>query len=314
MGILVKIKDMKDVVLLSGQANIPLAKKIANNLNTHLGDVFITQFSDGETYVDIREKIKGKQVFVIQSGSNPANQHLMEMLLLIDAAWRLEPKKIAAVFPFMPYRRQERIVETGEPISAQLVADLTETAGADEAIILDIHSTQTLNFFEIPVAHISATELIARYFLNLIKNGNWVLVAPDQGSLWHTKNAADVFKIPIVQILKKRTKHDKVTKMVIKGEVAGKNVLIIDDEINTAGTLIEAVNLLKHQKVDDIYFGCTHGVLSGPAIDRLRHAPIREIVITDSIVLPKEKKLKNIRVLSVAELLADAIKFEAKIK
>lgn len=279
-----------------------------------MGDVLIQRFSDGETYVDIRQDLADKQVFVIQSGSDPANENFMEMLLLIDAAWQLNPQKIVAVFPFFPYRRQERIVEKGEPISARLVADLTETAGADKAIILDIHSRQILSFFDIPIAHISATEMIAEYFLNLIEEKNWALVAPDQGSLWHTANAAAVFQIPIIQIIKKRTKHDKVAAMAIEGQVKNKNVLIIDDEINTAGTLIEAVDLLKHNGANDIYFGCTHAVLSGPATDRLRHAPIKEIVVTDSILLPKEKTLKNIKVLSAAKLLADAILFESEIE
>ena len=303
---------MNDLVIFSGSANIPLAQDIARSLNTPLGDVLIQKFSDGETYVDLREELKGKQVFIIQSGSNPANEHLMELLLMIDAAWQAEPKKIVAVLPFMPYRRQERQVEPGEPISSQLVADLIETAGVDKAIIMDIHTTKILNFFDIPVAHISATEMIAQYFKDKI-NDNWVLVAPDEGSLWHTQNAADVFNLPIVQILKKRTSHDKVASMYIKGDVFAKNVLLIDDEINTAGTLVEAVNLLKHQKAADLYFGCTHAILSGPAIDRLRHAPLQEIVVTDSINLPQEKKLKNLTVLSAASIIADAIKQEAAI-
>lgn len=303
---------MKDIVLLSGNANIPLAKKIAKNLKTHLGDVIITQFSDGETYVNIQADLADQQVYIIQSGSDPANHNLMELLLLIDAAWRLKPQKIVAVFPFLPYRRQERKVKPGEPISAQLVADLLETAGIDKAIILDVHSTKILDFFDIPVAHISATEKIARYFLDKI-DSDWVLVAPDEGSLWHTENAADVFNLPIIQIIKGRTRHDKVAKMKLQGEVKGKNILMIDDEVNTAGTLIEALDLLKHHGAKDIYFGCTHPVLSGPAINRLRHAPLKEIVITDSIFLPPAKKLPNIKVISVADIMADAIKQDAQL-
>ena len=287
---------------------------IARQLNIKLADCYISQFSDGETYVNIQEDLAGKQVFVIQSGSTPANDNLMEMLLLIDAAWRMAPEKIVVVLPFMPYRRQERQVEPGEPVSAQLTADLLETAGADKAIILDIHSRQILNFFDIPVAHISAVDKISQYFLPQVKKEDWVLVAPDEGSLWHTENAADIFHIPLVQIKKQRTEHDSVAKMYIEGNVYGKNVLLIDDEINTAGTLAQAANLLKHQKAEDIYFGCTHGVLSGPAIGRLQQAPIKKIIITDSIDLPEEKKIDKIEILSVADLLADAIKFEADIK
>ncbi|MBU1149229.1 ribose-phosphate pyrophosphokinase [Patescibacteria group bacterium] len=301
---------MEEPILLSGSANRPLAKKVAEELGIKLGDVLLQKFSDGETYLNIREQLAGKQVFIIQSGSLPANENLMEMLLLIDAAWRLEPKKIVAVFPFLPYRRQERQMKPGEPISAQLVADLVETAGADKAIILDVHSRQILNFFDIPVTQISATEKIAIYFKGLIRDDSWVLVAPDQGSLWHTENAADVFAIPIVQILKERTKHDRVAQMQLVGEIKNKNVILIDDEVNTAGTLVEAVSLLKREGAANIYFGCTHGVLSGPAIDRLTNAPIKEIVVTDSIAQPKEKITKKIKIITVADILAEAIKQE----
>jgi len=303
---------MNKFVLLSGSSNRPLAQKIARQLGTSLGQIDIQQFSDGETYVNIQVDIADQLVYIIQSGSNRANQHLMELLLMIDAAWRLNPQKIVVVFPFFPYRRQERKVKSGEPISAQLVADLIETAGADKAIIMDIHSTKILNFFDIPVAHISATEKIAKYFIDKIDD-NWVLVAPDEGSLWHTENAADVFDLPIVQIIKQRTRHDKVAKMKLQGSVEGKNVLMIDDEVNTAGTLIEALDLLKHEGAKDIYFGCTHPVLSGPAINRLRNAPLKEIVVTNSIVLPKEKQLPNIKILSAAEIIAEAIKQDAQI-
>lgn len=290
-------------LIFSGTSNHPLAQKLAKELKLKLGKIIIKKFSDGETYVNILENVRNKNVFVLQSGNSPANENLMELLLIIDALKRLKPKKITAILPFYPYRRQERKIEKGEPVSAELVVKLLQTAGVDKVITLDLHSPKIKKFFKIPVLEFSALPLFVNYFQRK-KLKNFLVLAPDQGALGRSKKLAKVLKIPLVKAFKKRFQHDQVTKAKIMGEIKNKNIIIIDDEVNTAGTVVKLVRKLKSQKVKEIFLIFTHSVLSGPAIKCLKQAPIKEIITTDTINLPKEKRLKKIKIISVAKILA----------
>ncbi|MEW6407732.1 MAG: ribose-phosphate pyrophosphokinase [Patescibacteria group bacterium] len=301
-------KFQKNFFLFSGLANLGLAKKIAKNLKAKLGKIQIEKFADGETYVNICEDIKKKNVAVLQSCSFPANENLMELLIILDAIKRLKPKKILVCFPFYPYRRQEKKTEKGESVTAELVAKLLETAGADRILLLDLHSKIVKKFFKISALEASAFELFAEYFKKK-KIKNLSVVAPDLGALNLNKKLAKNLDASLAYIKKSRgRKHDIIAKAKIYGNIKGKNVIMLDDEISTGGTLIKAVKLLKKSGAHDIYIAATHGVLAGKAIKKLAKSPIKEIAITDSIYQPREKRIKKIKILSVAEILAEALK------
>lgn len=306
---------MKNIKLLAGSSNLPLARKIARYLSLKLGEIEIQKFSDGETYVNVKEKVKGKRVFVIQSGFDPANENLVELLLIIEAIKRLKAKEIISVLPFYPYRRQERKVEKGEPVSAQLVARLLETAGLDKALILHLHSPKIKNFFRIPVKEIFSEPVFVNYFKKK-KLKNPVVVAPDQGALKLSKKLASALSFPYAYFYKSRQRmHDKVGLMKLKGGfLKNKEVIMFEDEINTGGTVVENIKELKKQKCLNIYIAATHGILAGPAVERLKKLPIKEVIFTDSINIPKEKRIKKIKILSCAKILAEAIKENAKDK
>lgn len=300
---------MTNSLLFSGSSNFKLAEVLAQKLKIKLGKIEIKKFSDGETYVNIKEVVKNKKVLVLQSGSYPVNENLMELFLILDALKRLNPQSIITIIPFYPYRRQERKVEKGEPVSAELVARLLKTAGADKIIVFDIHHPSIIKFFKGPFINIEFSSLLIDYFKKLIKKrGDWVVVSPDEGALDDSRRFAKVLHLPVVLIKKSRQRsHDVVKKIKIvreKDKIKGRNVLMIDDEINTAGTLVKCVSLLKEMDAGDIYMAATHPVLSSQAIERLRESPIKEIVVSDTINLSPKKRLRKIKVLSVANLLA----------
>lgn len=299
-------KTLANKVLLTGSSNIPLAKKIAKELGMSLGKATVKRFSDGESYVNIEEDIKDKQVYIIQSGSNPADHHLVELLQMIHAAHNLQPQKIVAVVPFYPYRRMEKIIEPGESLTFQLVADLLHTAGIDKIICMDLHKHRSKRFFKFQRKELRAFPAIIER-MRQKKLSNFVVVAPDKGSMPESKQYARELEVPLVKAFKTRKKHDQATISRIEGDVDGKDVIIVDDEINTAGTLTGVVDKLKGMGVRNIYYACTHAVLSGPAIERLSKSKIREIIITDTIDLPAEKRIPKIKVLSVAAQFAEAI-------
>lgn len=300
---------LKSPVILSGTASHPLAHRVASDLGLSLGNIEAKKFSDQETYINIKEPIKGKKVFVIQSGCCPANENFMELLLILDALKRLSPNEIVAILPFYPYRRQERKVENGESISAELVAKLIKTAGADKAITINLHSTTIERYFKIPLVHLTAWSVFINYFKKNISNINdFVIVAPDEGSIHRSKIFSREFKIPLAILPKSRPAHDQVEIATIIGDVKGKNIILVDDEINTAGTMVTAISTIKQAGAKDIFLACIHPVLSGEAILRLKNAPIKKILITDTICLPPEKKLRNMEVISVAPLISKAIK------
>lgn len=300
-------------VLISGQSNLPLARKVAARLKLPLGKITISTFSDGEKYVNIKEELKGNEVFVFQSGSYPANENLIELLMILDAVKRLGPKKIIAVIPFYPYRRQERKVEKGEPISAQMVARFLKISGVNKVIVIDLHHPVIKDYLRVPVKEILPLSVFAKY-LKKKSLKNFIVLAPDEGSIKRSGKFAQLLKLPLVTMKKKRAGHDQVAEadFFVKGgrslDLKGKNVIMIDDEINTAGTLVESAKKLKKELIKDVYFAATHAVLSGPAIRRLKKSPLKEIMVTDTILFPPEKKIVKIKVLSVAKLIAQEIK------
>lgn len=294
--------------LFSGTSNKPLAQKVAKELKIKLSKIDIKKFSDNETYVNIKEDMRGEDCFVLQSGSNPANENLMELLIIIDALQRLKTKKITVILPFYPYRRQERKLESGEAITSELCAKLLKVAGTSKLIALDLHTEKVAKYFKTPFEHLTAFDLFVDYFKK--KNlKNTIAVAPDEGAADINSKLAEKLDIDSYYIKKSRKrKHDKVAKMELTGRVKGKNIIILDDEINTGGTLMKAASTLKKKGAMKIYFVCTHGILSGDATSKLQKSKIDEIIITDSIYLPKEKIFGKIKVLSVSNIISKAIK------
>jgi ribose-phosphate pyrophosphokinase len=297
------------IMLFSGTSNEPLARKIAKELEHTLGKVLIKHFSDGETYVNVEEDVNNKKVYFIQSGSYPTNENLMELLIMLHALKKnnLHPKKVIAVVPFYPYRRMEKTTELGESLTFELVADLLKTAGIDKIICMDLHKHRSKRFFKFQRRELRALPVLAEY-LKKKDLSNMVIVAPDKGSMPESKKYSRALNIPIVKAYKKRKKHDEAIIKKIVGEIKDKDVIIIDDEVNTAGTLQSVVTAIKEKGARDIYFACTHAVLSGPAVERLKSSPIKEVIVTDTINIPEEKKIDKLKIISVAHLFAEAIR------
>jgi len=303
------IKTIGNLRLISGTSNQALADAISRKLNVSLTPVKISKFIDGESYARILEKVRGEDVFIIQPTCYPVNDHLMELLILTDAVRRASAGRINLVIPFFGYARQDRKNLEREAITAKLVANLITVAGANRVIIVDIHSDQIEGFFDIPVDHIRALSRIAKYFKKLDLR-DFVVVAPDEGSVKVNNKLSQILGVPLVVISKQRdkTKVDSFEHIMLLGDVKGKNVIIIDDEINTGGTIVRAAELLKKHGAKEVYVSCTHAILAGPAIERLEKAPIKEVVVTDTIPLPEEKRIGKIKVLSLAPILAKTIK------
>jgi len=292
--------------IFSLNSNPALAQEIADCIGVPLGKCSVTQFSDGEAQINIEESIRGGDVFVIQSTSEPVNEHLMQLLIMIDALKRASANSITIVMPYYGYARQDRKARSREPITAKLVANLLETAGADRVIALDLHATQIQGFFDIPIDHLVAVKSLSTYFEN--KNfQDLVIVSPDHGGVTRARKMAERMKAPIAIIDKRRPRPNVAEVMNIVGYVEGKTCILIDDMIDTAGTITIAANALKESGATEVYACCTHPVLSGPAIERINNSVIKELVVTNSIALPEEKKSEKIVQLSVAQLMAEAI-------
>ncbi|OGK83925.1 MAG: phosphoribosylpyrophosphate synthetase [Candidatus Rokubacteria bacterium GWC2_70_24] len=296
-----------ELKLFSGNANRPLAEEIAQQLQVPLGDADVSRFSDGEVYVQINENVRGQDVFVIQPTSPPVNDNLMELLVMIDAFKRASARRITAVLPYYGYARQDRKVMPRVPISAKLVADLITAAGANRVLAVDLHAGQIQGFFDIPVDHLFAAPVIVDYLAKQDLHEP-VLVSPDAGGVERARAIAKRLKAGLAIIDKRRDGPNVAVFMRLIGDVADKDVVIIDDMIDTAGTLIQAVEALKRERARRILACAVHGVLSGPAIDRIAGSPLEEVVITNSIPLPAGKHLPKFQVLSVAPLLAEAIR------
>lgn len=297
----------KSIKVLHCNANKDLAKDIAFNLGIPVGDAQVSTFSNGEIGVSIYESIRGADVFVVQSTSTPSNDNLMELLIMIDALKRASAGRINAVMPFYGYARQDRKSKSREPITAKLVANLIEAAGADRVITMDLHAPQIQGFFDIPVDHLYASPLIVNYFINK-KLEDIVVVSPDVGGVTRARALAAKLDAPLAIIDKRRPKPNVSEVMNIIGDIENKNCIIIDDMVDTAGSVVNAAKVLKDMGANEIYVACTHPVLSGPAFERIRDSMIKELIVTNTIPLPAGKPADKIKVLSVAPLFAEAIK------
>ncbi len=289
-------------------SNKPLAQKIADAVGVPLGKTSVDRFSDGEIRINIEESIRGCDIFIIQSTSAPVNDNLMELLIMMDALRRASARTINAVIPYYGYARQDRKVRSREPITAKLVADMIVKAGADRVISLDLHAAQIQGFFDIPVDHLMGAPLIADYFITQGVDKDAVVVSPDHGGVTRARRLAEFLKAPIAIIDKRRPKANVAEIMNIIGSVKGKKCILIDDMIDTAGTITLAAQALKDAGATEVYASATHPVLSGPAIERIEKSPIKELVVTDSIDLPKEKQIEKLVQISVGPLIGDAIK------
>ncbi len=301
-------KDPK-LKIFSLSSNRPLAEKIAAEVGVELGIVSSTQFSDGEIKINIDESIRGAHVYIIQSTSFPVNDHLMELLIMIDALKRASAKTINVVIPYYGYARQDRKAQSREPITSKLVANMITDAGADRVLALDLHAPQIQGFFDIPVDHLLGAPLLANYFLdNEMLQNDIVVVSPDHGGVTRARKLAEFIHAPIAIIDKRRPKANVAEVMNIIGDVKGKKAILIDDMIDTAGTITLAAQALQDAGATAVYACCTHAVLSGPAIERLENSIIQEVIVTDSIQLPEEKMSPKIVQVSVSQLIAEAIK------
>lgn len=298
----------KRLMLFSGRANVPLAEEIAKHLGVPLGDVELSTFADGEIYCRYLESIRGADVFIVQSHSEPINEHIVEQLIMIDAAKRASAKRITAVCPKYGYARQDRKAEGREPISARLIADLLTAAGIDRAVTVDLHTGQIQGFFDKPVDHLRAHPVLCDYLAGVLE-GERVVVAPDPGGGKRARLFADHLDADVAFIDKRRPRgtHDVAEALNVVGEVEGRTCVIVDDEISTGGTVVSGAELLIERGATDVYVAATHGLLSDPAVDVLKNAPIREVIVTNTVPVPAEKQFGNLTVLSIAEIIADAL-------
>ncbi len=296
-----------ELKLFSGNANRPLAEEIAQHLRLKLGDADVSRFSDGEVYVQINENVRGEDVFIIQPTCPPVNDALMELLVMIDAFKRASARRVTSVLPYYGYGRQDRKAQPRVPISAKLVADLITAAGAHRVLAVDLHAGQIQGFFDIPVDHLFAAPVIIEYLATKDLHDP-VLVSPDAGGVERARAIAKRLKAGLAIIDKRRDGNNVAVFMHLIGDVSGKDVVVIDDMIDTAGTLIQAVDALKREGARRVLAAGVHPVLSGPAISRIKDSELEELVVTNSIPLSPEKLIPKIHVLSVAPLLAEAIR------
>ena len=297
-----------DLKLFSGNANRELAEEIAKFLHVPLGDADVSRFSDGEVFVQVNENVRGMDVFVVQPTCPPVNDNMMELLIMIDALKRASARRITAVLPYYGYARQDRKVQPRVPITAKLVADLLEAAGVDRVLALDLHAGQIQGFFNIPVDHLFAGPPVIVDYLGKKGLKDPVIVSPDAGGVERARAIAKRLHAGLAIIDKRREGPNVATVMHLIGDVAGKEVVVIDDMIDTAGTLIQAVMALEREGATRILACGVHPVLSGPAIERIKASAIEEVVVTNTIPVPPDKRAARVTVLSVAPLLGEAIR------
>ncbi|ARR37884.1 ribose-phosphate diphosphokinase [Lactobacillus delbrueckii subsp. lactis] len=297
-----------NIKLFALNSNKPLAEKIAKRMGLKLSTSSVVRFSDGEIQVDIDDSVRGKDVFLIQSTSAPVNDNLMELLIMIDAVRRASAASVNIVLPYYGYARQDRKTRAREPITAKLVADMIQAAGADRVLSLDLHAPQIQGFFDIPVDNLMGAPLLADYFLSNHLEEDAVVVSPDHGGVTRARKLAEFLGTSIAIVDKRRPKANVSEVMNIIGDVKGKRAILIDDMIDTAGTITLAAQALKDAGATEVYACATHAVLSGPAVDRLNNSVIKNLVLTDSIQQPAEKNLDKMILVSVGPLMGDAIK------
>ncbi len=300
------MKNNKEILVFSGSANPELAKKICNHLKVPLGNAQVDRFNDGEIRIRIAEDVRGRDVFIVQPTCYPVNDNLMELLIIIDAIKRSSARRITAVMPYYGYSRQDRKDRPRVPITAKLVANLITVAGANRVLTMDLHAGQIQGFFDIPLDNLFAVNTFMKYFEKM-HLPNLVVVSPDVGGMKMARAYAKKFKAGLAVVDKRRINDKEAEVMNIMGEVKGKNVCLIDDLVATAGTLVEAVAALKNAGAKKIFAAATHAVLSGPAIERIENSALEELIVTDTIPIPREKMIPRIKVLSVGPLLGQAI-------
>ncbi|MDD2370941.1 MAG: ribose-phosphate pyrophosphokinase [Firmicutes bacterium] len=292
--------------IFTGNANPELAKEIAQQLGVPVIDSVVTQFSDGETQLQINESVRGADVFIVQPTSQPVNEYLMELLIIIDAVRRASARRITAVIPYYGYARQERKSKARDPITAKLVANLIVAAGARRVVSMDLHAGAIQGFFDIPFDHLPGAPILAEYYKKLNLD-NICVVSPDLGGVTRARDLANRIGAEFAIIEKRRPKANVSEVLNVLGDVDGKDCILVDDMIDTAGTITKGAELLKKFGAKTVRACCTHAVLSGPAIERIQNSSLIEVVITNTIRLPEEKKIEKIKILSVAPFLAKAI-------
>ena len=298
----------KDIKIFAGNSNKKLAQEIADKMGLPIGSANVGMFSDGESAINIEEVVRGSDVFIIQSTSTPVNDNLVELLIMIDALKRASAGRITAVMPYFGYARQDRKAKARDPISAKLVANLLTVAGADRILTMDLHAPQLQGFFDIPVDHLVGVPILAQYFKEKFADANdIVVVSPDVGSVTRSRKFAQRLDCPLAIIDKRRPKANVCEVMNIIGDIKDKRVILVDDMIDTGGTIINAANALVERGAKEVYACCTHAVFSGPAIERIKNSAIKEMVVLNTINLPEEKQLDKIKILSVASVFAEAI-------
>lgn len=300
-----KYKD-SSLKVFSLNSNPDLAQEVADRIGVELGKCSVSAFSDGEIQINIEESIRGCEVYIIQSTSEPVNQHIMELLIMIDALKRASAKSINVVIPYYGYARQDRKARAREPITAKLIADLLQTAGASRVITMDLHAPQIQGFFNIPVDQLVGVPILSQYFSSK-ELEDIVVVSPDHGGVTRARQMAERLKTPIAIIDKRRPRPNVAEIMNIVGNIEGKTAILIDDLIDTAGTITLAANALIENGAKEVYACCTHPVLSGPAIERIDQSKIKELVVTNTIPLKEEKQIEKVKSLSVASLIGEAI-------
>jgi ribose-phosphate pyrophosphokinase len=295
-----------DFKMFTLNSNKELANEMAGLLGCELGKCTVSQFSDGEIQIHIEESVRGSEVFVVQSTSAPVNKHIMELLIMIDALKRASTRRINVVIPYFGYARQDRKARSREPITAKLMANLLEKAGASRVLTMDLHSPQVQGFFDKPVEHLFGVPILSNYFS---KKGleDVVVVAPHNGSVVRARKMANILHAPIALIDKRHDEDNGAETSYVIGNVEGKNAIIIDDLIDTGATITLAAKALAENGAKTIYAGATHAVFTGQAVSRIQSSPIKELVVTNTIELPKEKMIDKLTVISVAPLLVDAI-------
>ena len=298
----------KDIKIFAGNSNRALAEEIAEKIGLPVGIATVGQFSDGEAAINIGEVVRGSDVFIIQSTCPPVNDNLMELLIMVDALKRASAGRITAVMPYFGYARQDRKAKARDPISAKLVANLITTAGADRVLTMDLHASQLQGFFDIPVDHLLGVPLLAEYFKERFDNtDDVVVVSPDVGSVTRSRKFAERLDVPLAIVDKRRPKANVCEIMNVIGDVRDKRVVLVDDLIDTGGTIINSVKALLEIGAKEVSACCTHAVLSGPAIERIQNSGMKELVTLNTIPLSDEKKIDKITCLSVAGIFAEAI-------
>lgn len=299
-----------DLKLFALSSNKELAERVASSMGIQMGKSTVRQFSDGEIQVNIEESIRGHHVFILQSTSSPVNDNLMEILIMVDALKRASAEKVSVVMPYYGYARQDRKARSREPITSKLVANMLEVAGVDRLLTVDLHAAQIQGFFDIPVDHLMGAPLIAEYFdRHDLVGDDVVVVSPDHGGVTRARKLAQFLQTPIA-IIDKRRSVDKINTsevMNIIGNVAGKKCILIDDMIDTAGTICHAADALAEAGATEVYASCTHPVLSGPAMDNIEKSAIKKLIVLDTIAISEERLIDKIEMISIADLIADAI-------